>query len=616
MSNIIKLLPDAVANQIAAGEVIQRPASAIKELLENAVDSGADDITLVMKEAGKTLLQVNDNGCGMSALDARMSFERHATSKITKADDLFSIHTLGFRGEALASIAAIAQIELKTRPKEDELGTCLTIEGSKLTGQEPCPCKEGTSLSVKNLFFNVPARRNFLKSNTTETRHSIEEFVRVALINPSINFSMFHNGKLVYKLQKGSFKKRIVDLFGKVYDERLLPVDQETELIAINGFIGKAEFAKKTRGEQYFFVNRRFIKHPYLNHAVTSAFNELLPTDAFPSYFLHIEINPADIDINIHPTKTEVNFKDAKYVYSVVHASVRESIGKYNLTPTLDFDIDPSLTTAFHTRPKEDLQAPAITVNPDYNPFENIKTGEKSFATAGFKKGPASGDPNWENLYRNFENKAGATVTQPTEKENLFALESEYKEEQNEYRFFQIHRRFIACNIRSGVMIIDQQKAHERILFEAYLKKLSGQQQASQQQLFPREIHFSPTDLELLKTLQPELTRLGFLLEGNENSVSIKGIPADLTDMDIAGTLEAIVEDAKNALAEPGKEKNIRLAYTLSVQMAVKAGKTLAEAEMADLFDRLFACKVPETAPDGKKIVGIVSLSDLEEFLK
>ncbi len=318
MLNIIKQLPDSVANQIAAGEVIQRPASAVKEMLENAVDSGANDIKLIIKDAGKTLIQVIDNGSGMTPMDARMCFERHATSKISKAADLFAIRTMGFRGEAMASVAAIAQVEMKTRPHDDELGTCLKIEGSKVTNQEACQCSAGTNIAVKNLFFNVPARRNFLKSNTAETRHIIEEFIRVSAINPEIAFSMTHNEKIVFKLQTGSVKSRIVGIYGKIYNERMLRVEQQTDSLTITGFIGKPEFAKKTRGEQYFFVNKRFVKHAYLNHAVAKAFLELIPTDAFPSYFIDIEIDPEEIDINIHPTKTEVNFKDARYVYAIL----------------------------------------------------------------------------------------------------------------------------------------------------------------------------------------------------------------------------------------------------------------------------------------------------------
>ncbi len=374
MSNIIKLLPDSVANQIAAGEVIQRPASAAKELLENAVDSGATLITLVIKDAGKTLIQVTDNGCGMSDMDARMCFERHATSKINKAEDLFAIKTMGFRGEAMASIAAIAQVELKSKPEGDDIGTCIVIEGSKVMSQDPCQCSVGTTISVKNLFYNVPARRNFLKSDTVEIRHIIEEFIRISAINCNIGFSYYSNDKLVFKLLAGSMKSRIVALFGNVYNERLIHIEQTTDTVNISGFIGKPEFAKKTRGEQYFFVNSRYIKHPYLHHAVNNAYLELIPTGSFPSYFINIEIDPKDIDINIHPTKTEVNFQDAKYIYSVLHAAVKQAIGKHSFTPTLDFDVIPEVEAAFQTRPSDDLKQPSLNLDPDYNPFSNQKS--------------------------------------------------------------------------------------------------------------------------------------------------------------------------------------------------------------------------------------------------
>ncbi len=615
MPDIIKLLPDAVANQIAAGEVVQRPASAVKELLENAVDAGADDISLVIKDAGKTLIQVNDNGCGMTPMDARMSFERHATSKINNANDLFAIRTLGFRGEALASIAAIAQVEMKTRPKEEELGSCLKIEGSKLISQEPCQCKPGTSISVKNLFFNVPARRNFLKSNTTETRHIIDEFIRVALINPGIAFEMIHNDKPVYKLQKGSFKKRIIDLFGKVYQERLLPVEQKTNLLSISGFILKAEFSKKTRGEQYFFVNNRFIKNAYLNHAVTKAFSELLPTDAYPSYFLHITIDPADIDVNIHPTKTEINFKDARYVYSMVNAAVRESVGKFNLTPTLNFDEDPALTTAFHSRPEGEVRPPEIHVNPDYNPFDTKKSIPQGGPSAGFKP-KTTGDKNWENLYRHFESKVDGIEEKPVSQQEMFSGQPEEKPMQEPGRFFQVHKRFILTNVRSGLMIIDQQKAHERILFEKYLEQLKDKRHPSQQLLFPKKVHLSPADRTLLADMKEELLNLGFTIEIKDDFTEVKGIPGELKENLIAGTLESIVENEKRESDKPATDRQTRLARLLAAQMAVKHGKTLTEPEMAELFDKLFACKVPDTAPDGKKIVGIADIHLLEEFLK
>lgn len=606
MLNFIKLLPDSVANQIAAGEVIQRPASAVKEMLENSVDAGATEINLRIKDAGKTLIQVTDNGSGMSAIDARMCFERHATSKISKAEDLFSIHTLGFRGEAMASIAAIAQVEVKTKPAADELGTCLRIEGSKVISQEPCPCKTGTTLLVKNLFFNVPARRNFLKSNNAETRHILEEFNRVALINPQIGFGFIHNEKVVYKLPSGSLKSRIVGIFGKVYDERLLSVSQKTDILSISGFIVKPEYSKKTRGEQYFFVNNRFIKHPYLNHAVANAFSELMPTDAFPSFFIHIEIDPADIDINIHPTKTEVNFKDARYVYAVLHAAVKQSVGMHNLTPTLDFNVDPGIELAFQSAPGADVKPPQISVDPDYNPF---KSKQKADPSQGFHSEYPK-NQHWENFYKEEKN------SQPTEKEGE-PTNQRLHADQQPTTFFQIHNRFIACNVRSGIMIIDQQKAHERILYEHFLVLLSGKQQASQQQLFPHELYFSQEDISIVNEIKPLLLRLGYMMEDfGPNRFVVKGIPTGTKEQDVQANLELIIEDYKKFSKEPGKAKDIRLARAMAVQMAVKAGAKLSNEEMSDLFDRLFACEMPDTAPDGSKTIGIIGLDELGNFMK
>lgn len=611
MSNIIKLLPESVANQIAAGEVIQRPASAVKELMENAVDAGATDIQLIIKDAGKTLIQLIDNGSGMSAIDVRMSFERHATSKINSADDLFAIRTMGFRGEALASIAAIAQVEIKTKPHEDELGTRLIIEGSKFIKQEPVSCADGSNISVKNLFFNVPARRNFLKSNPAETRHIIEEFIRVSAINPGIAFSMIHNDKLVFKLNQGSMKSRIVGLFGAVYNERLLPVEQKTDEVEITGFIGKAEFAKKTRGEQYFFVNGRFIKHPYLHHAVANAYHELIPTDAHPSYFIHIQVDPQEIDINIHPTKTEVNFRNARYIYAVLHAAAKQSIGKHSLTPTLDFDVDPIVEASFQHIPKSVLTQPGIDVDPYYNPFKKEEKPSQAAYTPPKKKG----DENWEVLFHaHIHDKAVEGDTPQTIPQGEVRTVEEKIESS---QFFQLHNRFILCNVRSGLMIIDQQKAHQRILFEQFMNQLSGKESPSQQQLFPEKIHFSPGDAEIIRNLSTALSKLGFLIESfGANSFIINGIPADMQAPNVQVTLEHIIEKHKQESEDLSVDKNIILAKSMAVNMALKEGQKLSQAEMIRIFDKLFACNVPETAPDGKNILSIVPLTEIEGFLK
>jgi len=609
MSNYIKLLPDSVANQIAAGEVIQRPASAVKELLENAVDAGAIEIDLIIKDAGKTLIQVIDDGCGMSAVDARMSFERHATSKINSADDLFAIRTMGFRGEALASVAAIAQVEIKTKPTEDEIGNRLKIEGSKVISQEPCQCSPGTNISVKNLFYNVPARRNFLKSNTAETRHIIEEFIRVSAIQPKVAFSMIHNEKVVFKLAKGGLKSRIVGLFGNSYNQKLLPVEQKTEILTIKGFIGKPEYARKTRGEQYFFVNKRFIKHPYLNHAVNNAYAELIPADSFPSYFLNIEIDPKEIDINIHPTKTEINFRDAKYVYAVMQAAVKQSIGQYSLTPTIDFDVDPAIELVLGNRPKEGVKQPEISINPEYNPFKQSKDADFEIPHIDKKK-----TENWEELYKHHLPKDNSTEqVEKADDNNDFELKLELEPA----KFFQIQNSYIASNVRSGLMVIDQHKAHERILYEYYLKKLKETSHGSQQMLFPQNISLSPVDAEIIRELKYELVKLGYILEPlGKNGFVINGIPADLEESDSVEVLERITENHKKHLKDINYDKSVNLARSMAVNLAVKPGTKLQEKEMANIFDSLFACEVPETALDGKKTLAIIPINDFEHYLK
>ncbi len=608
MSDIIKLLPDSVANQIAAGEVIQRPASAVKELLENAVDAGATQITLVIKDAGKTLIQVTDNGYGMSDMDARMCFERHATSKIDKAEDLFAIKTMGFRGEAMASIAAIAQVELKSKTINSDIGTCINIEGSKVISQDPCQCATGTTISVKNLFYNVPARRNFLKSDTVEIRHIIEEFIRISAINYTIGFSYYSNDKLVFKLLSGSMKLRIVALFGNVYNERLLNVDQKTDKLAISGFIGKPEFAKKTRGEQYFFVNGRFIKYPYLHHAVNNAYTELIPVGSFPSYFINIEIDPKDIDINIHPTKTEVNFQDAHFVYSIMLAAVKQAIGKYALTPTLDFDIAPEFEAAFRTLPSADLKQPSLTLNPDYNPFSNPKAGFNS----GNRSPKKPSTENWENLYGSTNRSATQEFTETiSQNKTVSAIIGTEKN-----RFLQIHNTFIVCNVSTGMIIINQQLAHERIIYERTLEKLKGTSQPSQQQLFPQNIHLSPGDAEIIKSLSSELSKIGFLLEElGANSFVVVGVPTNVNEGNVTDIIENIIQNHKVQTNDLNYDKNINLARSMAANLSVKAGKRLNEIELLDIFNKLFLCNVPKVSPDGKKIFRIFTLDELESLI-
>lgn len=612
MTDIIKLLPDSVANQIAAGEVIQRPASAAKELLENAIDSGAINITLAIKDAGKTLIQVTDNGKGMSEIDARMAFERHATSKISNADDLFDIHTMGFRGEALASIAAIAHVEMKTRQSSDEIGNHICIEGSEVVNQEPCQCAQGTSVQIKNLFFNVPARRNFLKSNNVELRHLNEEFIRVALINPDRKFNYYNNDKLIYNLVPGVFKSRITSIFGNTYNERLLPVEQETEMVKISGFIGKPEFAKKTRGEQYFFVNNRFIKHAYLNHAVNNAYTELIPDESFPSYFISITIDPKDIDVNIHPTKTEVNFQDARYVYAILHAAVKQAIGKHSLTPTIDFDVNPEVEAAFTTAPPKDLKQPGIEVNPEFNPFENTAPSVSSGLNIPARSFEKPSTENWESLYQG--------VAQTTESDNpKNPFEGKHLDTDRGYddsNFIQIHNKFIICNVKTGMMVIDQNLAHYRIKYEDFLQRFKSSVKHSQQQLFPQNILLTPEDAEIVKSISKDLSKIGFMIEeATSNNFVIVGIPADLQDINIASVIENIIENHKRSLNKLDFDKYVSMARSIAIRTAIKSGIKLDKREMKEIYDSLFMCSVPKLSPDGESIYKIIGTSELENLI-
>lgn len=595
--DIIKLLPDSVANQIAAGEVIQRPASVVKELIENAIDAGATQIDLVVKDAGRTFITVIDNGCGMSEADARLCFERHATSKIQSADDLFAIKTMGFRGEALASIAAVAQVELATRRKEDEVGTKVRIEGSKIIEQLPKPASVGTNFTVKNLFFNVPARRNFLKSNEAELRHINEEFFRITMMNPEVGFTFVSNDKELFHLYPGTLKQRLVGLFGKDFDGKLLPVNQVTESVTIDGFIVKPEYSKKTRGEQYFFVNRRFIKHAYLHHAVENAYKELIPQDCFPGYFLDIQIDPKDIDINIHPTKTEVNFVDAKLIYAIMHSAVRKAIGQNNLAPMLDFDVDPNMGIDFGEASRMDrpVVAPKVDYDPNFNPFKITPVHRQQ--------------QNWRIAYE----ETGETVGDARLEEKTEELQT--AEEPKSF-FIQLQQNYIVTSVKSGLLIIDQHLAHERILYEKYLKEMETDVVASQQELFPQHISLNINDASILKELKPELEKMGFRLEAmNNTTFVINGIPVDCKGSDAVSVIERILEDYKTNLTGNQSDKKLNLARSMASQMAVKSGQTLTDVEMQDIIDRLFGCAVAEVSPNGKKIYTIISAEDIKTRL-
>ena len=603
--DVVKLLPDSVANQIAAGEVIQRPASAVKELMENALDAGATQIDLVVKDAGKTLIMVTDNGCGMSETDARLCFERHATSKISKAEDLFAIRTMGFRGEALASIAAIAQVELKTRRSEDEVGTKIVNEGSVVKEQTLVPMPVGTSFAIKNLFFNVPARRNFLKSTAAEMRHVVEEFTRVTLMHSEVGFTLNSDGKELYHLYPGNLKQRIMGLFGNSYDEKLLSVNQETDHVRIHGYILKAECAKKTRGEQYFFVNKRFIKHAYLHHAIENAYMEMIPSDSFPGYFLNIEVDPADIDINIHPTKTEVNFLDVKLVYAVLHAAVRKAIGQHNLSPLIDFDepTDSGIDFGVVSDESNPLVVPTVPFDANYNPFQQTPSYNKSSVGSGsFHHDRMPVSPDWRLLYGDRVDAQNA--------DNDF-VETRV-EEKPKCQFLQINQSYILTSVKSGVLLIDQHLAHTRILFEKYLKELENRSGASQQELFPQPFSVNMNDALLLKELLPELEGLGFSLEQvNATTFMVNGTPSDSVGCDAVQLLEKIVESYKINRSDLQLDRKLNLAKTMASQLSIKAYKALSEMEMQNLVDQLFACNVAETAPNGKKTYVILNMEEL-----
>ncbi|MDB5111621.1 MAG: mutL [Mucilaginibacter sp.] len=613
MSDIIQLLPDSVANQIAAGEVVQRPASAVKELIENAIDAGADKIQLIIKDAGKSLIQVIDNGCGMSLTDARMSFERHATSKIKKAEDLFAIRTMGFRGEAMASIAAIAQVELKTRRHEDELGTCIIIEGSEVLSQEACSANTGTSICVKNLFYNIPARRNFLKSNPVEMRHIIDEFQRMALANPLIFFTLHHDGQEIYHLPGVALKQRIVHLFGGNYNQRLVPVEEDTTIIKLHGFVGKPEFARRTRGEQFFFVNNRFIKDAYLNHAVLTAFAELLPDDTFPLYVLFIDIDPSKIDINVHPTKTEIKYQDEKAIYAIIRSAVKRSLGRYNITPSLDFDQENSIEHLITAKPFEQIIAPVISFNPDFNPFTTEKKieREQSFRNSG-NQHHSPIPKNWDTLYE--ISKKEPVIQQEIHTEKIISIDEQEIRKSSERQFFQVHNRFIMSQIKSGFMLINQQAAHERVLYERFLQQLETHSGVSQQSLFPQSVTLNSSDFELLKELLPDIRALGFdIREFGKNTVVVEGIPAELSNVGEHELLEHLLEGFKNNQAILKLDKRDNLARALARNAAIKTGAKLSSEEMNLLTDQLFACQMPNLALNGKPVITTFTLTELLE---
>jgi DNA mismatch repair protein MutL len=618
MSSIIQLLPDHVANQIAAGEVVQRPASVVKELLENAVDAKATDIKLIVKDAGKSLIQVIDNGKGMSVTDSRLCFERHATSKIRQAEDLFSLHTKGFRGEALASIAAIAHVEMKTKQEQEELGIHIIIEGSKFVSQEPAVVPKGTSFAIKNLFFNIPARRNFLKSETVEQRHIVDEFQRVAMAHPNIHFTMYHNGSEMFNLPISNLRQRIVNIFAGKTNEKLVPVSEETEIVNLQGFIGKPEFAKKNRGEQFFFVNDRFIKSGYLHHAVMAAYEGLLKDGAQPSYFLYLEVPPHTIDINIHPTKTEIKFDDEHALYAILRSAIKHSLGQFNVSPVLDFDRDPNLDTPYQYQSKE-AAYPTVQVDSNYNPFAEEKPN-KAFASSSnfsssFSYRKPEAQPSWESLYVGLK-QAGQELAEHTY-ENEAVTSSLFEEneiEQEVKRTYQIHKKYIVSPIKSGMVIINQKRAHERVLYEAFLTSMTVQQASSQQLLFPLQLYFSNDEIVLLKELQSSLENTGFVFESMEDDyVMISGLPVNVTESEISIVLEELLSELQDGIPDSSFCQNDTIAKSMARSLAVKTGTYLTEKEQENLVHNLFACKEPNASPFQKPTFITMSVEDLDK---
>ena len=615
MSDIIHLLPDSVANQIAAGEVIQRPASVLKELVENSIDAGATYIQILIKDAGRSLIQVVDNGKGMSETDARMAFERHATSKIKSADDLFSIRTMGFRGEALASIAAVAQVELRTRREEDELGVLIEVAGTRVFKQETVQCASGTSFQVKNLFFNVPARRRFMKSDNVEKSHILNEFYRIALVNTSVAFSFFDGDEEIYNIPVSNNKVRIENIFGKTakkkWQQQLLNIETSTNLISIYGYVGKPEFAQKS-ANQYFFVNGRYMRHPYFHKAVLLAYNQMIQASESPNYFIYFEVDPQTIDINIHPTKTEIKFENEQAIWSILSASVKESLGKFNVVPSIDFDQEGALDIPVNANPGN-IRPPQTNFNPNYNPF----------GSSGYKRP----DLDWEKLYGDF-----ATQTEPLKSSIDWDSHSDvpatasftYQEQQQvienlETRAenFQYKNRYILTGIKSGLLIIDQQRAHTRILFDLFLSQIENSQGVSQQVLFPETLELSPDEALFFEQIMPDLQRVGFDFETLENHCyNVKGVSSHIGTGSVIDLLLDLLEKAQTTGMETTSGIHESIALSLAEAATLKSGQRLSSEEMSDLIDRLFACANHNFSPDGKKIMTVWSQDDIDSAFR
>ena len=635
MSDIIKLLPDSVANQIAAGEVIQRPASVIKELVENAIDAGATSIQIVLKDAGRTLIQVIDNGKGMSDTDARLAFERHSTSKISKAEDLFSLQTMGFRGEALASIAAIAQVELRTRAKGAQLGTKIMINASKCESQEPDMCSEGSNFMIKNIFFNVPARRKFLKSNQVELSNIIKEYEKLALVNHHVDFSLSNNDKLLNKFSGGSFKQRIASLWGAKVDQQLVPLNTDTSLVRITGFVSKPEGARKRNFLQFLFVNGRFMRHPYFHKAIISSYSELIPDDEQPNYFLNFSVDPESIDVNIHPTKTEIKFENELPIWQILAAAVKESLGRFSAVPQIDFDtIDAPEIPAFNDHTV--VTAPEDGIDPTYNPF---KPQSKSSAGGGSSYHPQSAGnfggyssnplPDWEKLYQNFEKGKQEGIASITEQdvEDSFSDIGEVEPVNNGVQAeiitpdmssamcMQMKGRYILSPIKSGLMIVDQHRAHVRVLFEQYIKQLDATTISSQRVLFPEVLQLTTSQNIILKELEPEMEKIGFnLAQLSGNDWSINAVPAGMENVNIKDTILQVIDEVSMGGTSITTKVYESIALRVAKSAAIPYGKTMLQEEMDTLLSKLLCLPNPNYTPDGKTIISVLSNDQLEKM--
>lgn len=618
MSDVIKLLPDSVANQIAAGEVIQRPASVIKELVENAIDAQATSVQIILKDAGRTLIQIIDNGVGMTDTDARLAFERHSTSKIRSAEDLFSLRTMGFRGEALASIAAISQLELRTRKKDSELGTKIIINGSKCESQEPDMCPPGSNFMIKNLFFNVPARRKFLKSNQVELSNIVKEFEKLALVNNNVDFTLTHNGTLMYKLQGGSFLQRITNLMGRSLENQLIPVDIDTSIVKISGYIGKPSNARKRNYLQYFFVNERYMRHPYFHKSLMSAYNQLIPDDEQPNYFLRFDVDPESIDVNIHPTKTEIKFENEMPIWQILSAGVKEALGRFSETPSIEFDVEGAPEIPAFTN-KQNVEAPSISVDASYNPFN-----QGSHSSSSYRQQQVT--TNWEELYRNFEKKKQAALDDAPDFLDVHSIpvSDDEKEqpvvfdnvEKSISAYIQLKGKYILAPVTSGLMVIDQHRAHLKVLFDGYMNRISGQSMSSQSVLFPEVLHLSSSQNIILTDIMDELEQMGFSLAplGN-NDWSINSIPSGFETMShVTDTIMQVIDAVENGGESIKKKVYEQIALHVARAAALPYGRNLAQEEMDKLVADLLRLAEPNYTPEGKTIISVINIEQISKL--